>query len=247
MTFRNVRTIFFLLAIAIALFLVLPPAIADPHPHDGDDSGGSIVTTTISSDDDIIVSGSTLLQNIDGDTYDSKAWALAAPGLPNVAIARCLGSEAWTLLIGGKQKLVLNQVCMAEFYLKVGRYDLAAQSLCNQPEILEEYNTEASCEIDHDFTPPKIEGEDRFGGLYDQAAQFNEHYELAQQQEEEIEYLKEENASIVGRLDNLTTLLEQAPASTPTPIYVQQEPEPRYTDEEFDKIWGLLMGGEEDE
>ena len=169
---------------------------------------------------------------IGGDTSvitgNNKSYVVVPPGLPNVAIARCLGSEAWTLLIGGKQKLVLNQICMADFYLKVGRFDLASQALCNQPEILMEYKTEKSCEDDHDFTPATSEGG---FDLDDRSAQFEEHYELAQQQEHEIEYLKEENASIVGRLDSLTMLFEQAP------VIVQQSPVEQYwTDERRAKL-----------
>jgi len=114
-------------------------------------------------------------------------------------------------LIGGKQKLVLNQVCMADFYLKVGRFDLAAQALCNQPEILKEYQTEVACEADHDFTPAETEGRGGFDSA-DRSAQFEEHYELAQQQEHEIEYLREEQASLVGRIDYLTERIEMAPA-----------------------------------
>ncbi len=170
---------------------------------------------------------------IGGDTSvitgNNKSYVLAPPGLGDVAIARCLGSEAWTLLIGGKQKLVLNQVCMADFYLKVGRFDLAAQALCNQPEILKEYQTEVACEADHDFTPAIVEvGFD----LGDRSAQFDEHYELAQQQEHEIEYLKEEQASLVGRIDYLTERIEQAPAAV-----VQQSPAQAYwTDERRAKL-----------
>ena len=71
----------------------------------------------------------------------------------DVDIAQCMGSTSWDTLVVGKQKLVLNHACMAEFYLERGRYDLAAQSLCNIPEELAEYTSEAECELDHDFTP----------------------------------------------------------------------------------------------
>jgi hypothetical protein len=83
----------------------------------------------------------------------SRSYALSAPGLSDVDIAGCLGSTSWSFLVGAKQKLVLNHVCMAEFYLKTGQYDLAAQSLCNQKEILAEYATEQECEDAHDFGP----------------------------------------------------------------------------------------------
>ena len=202
MTPKRFNIIWFLLA-GILIFLIIAKAEAQHEcqgGHNCNDPGNVIL-------DSSTVIGDTV---VGGDTI--RSLAVVAPGLPSVAIARCLGSEAWTLLIGGKQKLVLNQVCMAEFYLKVGRYDLAAQALCNQPGIIEEYSSEATCEIDHDFTSAIVEaGVD----LPERSAQFEEHYELAQQQEHEIEYLKEEQASLVGRIDYLTERIERAPAPQP--------------------------------
>lgn len=174
-------------------------------------------------------------------TGDNQTITVVAPGLGDVDIAQCLGSTQWTLLIGGKQKLELNQVCMAEFYLKQGRYDLAAQALCNQPEILKEYATETECEDGHDFTPNQPPEPD---DLYSQSVKFDEHYELAQQQEQEIEYLQEEQASLVSRIDDLTEQIEQVPRySVPTAT----EPVEQYTDEQFDAVWSVLKGETEDE
>jgi len=86
-------------------------------------------------------------------TEGSKALALGNT-LGDVDIAGCLGSTQWNSPLFGKQKLVLNQVCMAEFYLKNGKYELAAMALCNVPEILKEFDTEVACEKAHDFGPP---------------------------------------------------------------------------------------------
>ena len=71
--------------------------------------------------------------------------------LGDVDIAQCLGSTQWDTILGGRQKLVLNNVCMAEFYLNNGKWKLAAMALCNQPEILSEFSTEAECEEAHNF------------------------------------------------------------------------------------------------
>jgi len=196
---KRVNIIWFFLA-GILIFLIIGKAEAQ-HECQGGHNCNDDGTVNLTGGD--LIGG-------DISTGGNKSLLIAPPGLGDVAIARCLGSEAWTLLIGGKQKLVLNQVCMAEFYLKVGRYDLAAQALCNQPGIIEEYPSEVSCEIDHDFTPAIVEGEDGFD-LADRNAQFDEHYELAQQQEHEIEYLREEQASLVGRIDYLTERIERAP------------------------------------
>ena len=243
MTTRDMRLIFFILAVALVLCLVLPPVLASSR--DDDDRGDiDIDIGDVNVPVDVLVNAGDLSldQNLQ---FDSKAYALAPPGLGGVAIARCLGSEAWTLLIGGKQKLVLNQVCMADFYLKVGRYDLAAQALCNQPEILEEYPSEVACEIDHDFTPAIVEGASGYDhDIHSRSDEFDLAYAV---QEEEIEYLQEEQATLVGRVDYLTELLEQAPTAA-TPIYIQQAPEPRYTEEDAAYILGLYSkGGDENE
>jgi len=143
---------------ATFLLLLLPLAAYatdddDCHGNCGGNGDTVVDVTTTTNVGDTVLNNETLT-SVGGN----KNLALAAPGLGDVDIAQCLGSTQWSLLIGGRQKLVLNQVCMAEFYLKNGKYDLAAQALCNQPEILVEYDTEAQCEIAHDFTPPIVEG-----------------------------------------------------------------------------------------
>lgn len=117
--------------------------------------GGDVDVTTgdVNVGVDTLVEGSTFNA---GDTVlnsDSKSLGLAN-GLGDVDIADCLGSQQWNSPLFGRQKLVLNKVCMAEFYLRNGKYKLAAMQLCNVPEILSEFDTEASCESAHDFTPP---------------------------------------------------------------------------------------------
>lgn len=68
----------------------------------------------------------------------------------DVDINQCMGSTAWDTIIGGKQKLVINWVCLAEFYLKTGQPELAATAICNT-EMLDEFSSEAECEAAHDF------------------------------------------------------------------------------------------------
>ena len=98
------------------------------------------------------------IEIIGGDTIlnaseSSKAFGFGH-AMGDVDIAQCLGSTQWDTILGGKQKLVLNNVCMAEFYLKSEKWDLAAMALCNQPEILSEFATEQECEDAHNFGPP---------------------------------------------------------------------------------------------
>lgn len=137
------------LLIGIALFLSLMILIAPARAggdkitqsNDMNNQTTGDVTTSVTSGDSSMVSG------------DNKSLALVAPSLGDVDIAACLGSTQWSFLVMGKQKLELNHVCMAEFYLNNGLYELAAQSLCNQKEILAEYDDELSCEVAHNFDP----------------------------------------------------------------------------------------------
>lgn len=105
--------------------------------------GGTDVTvdTTVSTGD--MVGGDTSLSN------NSRALALSN-GLGDVDIAGCLGSTQWATPVFSKQKLVVNWPCMAEFYLRNGKYELAAMAICNT-EIRKEFATEDDCRAAHDF------------------------------------------------------------------------------------------------
>ncbi len=237
--YRLIDLILIVVLVMLFIFAVKPSHAGGNCNGPGDDSCyNEIVDVDVSGGD---MTGGDMIGG-DISTGGNKSLALVAPGLGDVDIAQCLGSTQWSLLVYAKQKLALNQVCMAEFYLKVGRYDLAAQALCNQPEILMEYSTEVACEIQHDFTPAIVEGNDELTETFESIE------ESYAQQEEEIGYLQEENASIVDRLDVLTAQLE-APRAQPEPVIVQQQAEPLLSDQEKLDILGLLtyQKGDEDE
>lgn len=171
----------------------------------------------------------------DGDS----SWGIGAGGPGDVDIDDCWGSTQWGGLTIFRQKLVTLETCLGFRFLAIQKYELAAMHFCNDKPTLKEFANEAECEVAHDFTP--LNPAPDLGGLYNQAAQFDEHYELAQQQEEEIEYLQKENASIVGRLDDLTARLDQEPAPAPA-----QKQAPQYSEEQFNAVWAAL-GIKEDE
>ena len=241
---REVINLLFVLALVMAAIGIGLDARAQAHDncngHSCNDGGGgdNVLDNVI----DINVAGGDMMGGdvIGGTTSvvtgNNKSLVVAPPGLGDVDIAQCLGSQAWTLLIGGKQTLVLNQVCMAEFYLKQGRYDLAAQSLCNQGEILKEYETEVACEIDHDFTPAIVEGF---------TDEITETFEDEQQiQDNEIEFVQMAQTDIYERIE----ALEQKPA--PRPRVVQAPPTKRgdlLTDREKMDILGMLSYQDDDD
>lgn len=156
---------------------------------------------------------------------ESKSLALGNV-LGDVDIADCLGSHQWNTPIFGRQDLKLNQVCMAEFYLSAGKYQLAAMSLCNVKEILREFANEAECEAAHDFTPAP--------------------QPAASAYQEQIEMLRYEQAVLEDRLMQQQALIERAEARpVPRPVVVQKE---FVTDDKRAKIKALFAGdeGEED-
>lgn len=106
-------------------------------------SGPSVETEVDVSTGDLVSGDVSLV----GGT--SKAIGLGRSSF-DVDINQCMGSTSWDTVLVGKQKLVLNWVCLAEFYLKAGQPKLAAQALCNT-EVLSEYANEDECEEAHQF------------------------------------------------------------------------------------------------
>jgi hypothetical protein len=102
------------------------------------------LTDTRQSNDMNTVSGS-----IDISGGSSKALGLGRSSF-DVDINQCMGSTSWDTILMGKQKLVLNWVCLTEFYIKTNQPKLAAMAICNT-EMLDEFENEADCEAAHDF------------------------------------------------------------------------------------------------
>ena len=105
----------------------------------------TIQTTDVNTSTDISMDAGDL--SITGGS--SKALGLGRSSF-DVDINQCMGSTSWDTILGGKQKLVINWVCLAEFYLKTGQPDLAAMAICNT-EMLDEFDSEKECEAAHDF------------------------------------------------------------------------------------------------
>ena len=112
--------------------------------------GGVNVPVTTGSVTQGSVSGGDV--TVGGDS--NRAYALSN-SLGDVDIAGCLGSTQWNTPIFGKQKLVLNWPCMAEFYLRNGMYENAAMAICNT-EIRQEFDSEESCRAAHNFKPMAV-------------------------------------------------------------------------------------------
>jgi hypothetical protein len=105
--------------------------------------GDTNVNVPITTGPTNVTGGDTTLNN------ESRAIALSNV-LGDVDIAGCLGSTQWATPLFSKQKLVVNWPCLTEFYLRNGKYELAAMAICNT-EVVKEFASEADCEAAHDF------------------------------------------------------------------------------------------------
>lgn len=125
----------------ILYWLVVGNAVADDD-YRGDVSVPVDVSNTMTGGD----------VSVKGSNYNSFG---LSNNMGDVDIAGCLGSVQFGSPVYSKQKLVINWPCMAEFYLRNAKYDLAAMALCNT-EILDEFKSEAECEAAHDFGPMPV-------------------------------------------------------------------------------------------
>jgi hypothetical protein len=183
------------------------------------DVGTDVTTDVTVGDTNVNVPITTGPTNVTGGdtTLNNESRALAlSNSLGDVDIAGCLGSQQFNTPIFGRQNLVLNKVCMADFYLKTQKYALAAQQLCNIKEILEEFENEAECEAAHDFAPVVVE---------------EPVIVMSESNDEEVEYLRDElqrQEAFPDELENKVQSLEQQQR-----VVIR---EPYLSDEKKDKL-----------
>jgi hypothetical protein len=230
------------LAAVFALFLIwlaVPMAFAS-----GDCKGQSC--NQGGGDVDVDVGGDTI--NIGGDTitggdvsvpvdvtggdvsvqHKSESLGIGlSNSLGDVDIAGCLGSTQWATPLFSKQKLVVNWPCLAEFYLRNGKYQLASMAICNT-EIVKEFANEAECEAAHDFAP--VVAEIPTDHLR-QDEIYNDQLAMVQMQISEIE----------DRIEQA----ESRPPPPPTRTIVQQSP--TFTEEQKAAAWAALLGSEDED
>jgi hypothetical protein len=138
---RHLNKIVMLIAALVFLWIFWGAQIANAQGN---------LTDTRQSNDMNTVSGS-----IDISGGSSKALGLGRSSF-DVDINQCMGSTSWDTILMGKQKLVLNWVCLTEFYIKTSQPELAAMAICNT-EMLDEFESEAECEAAHDFFVDVVE------------------------------------------------------------------------------------------
>jgi hypothetical protein len=197
---KNAKYIFFVLALIVLFFLAAPVwASGDCKGQSCNDSGGDTVVGVDTSVSTELSGGDTSVS-----TGGNRALALSN-NMGDVDIADCLGSTQFGTPIFSKQKLVINNVCLADFYMKMQRYELAAMALCNVPGILKEFQSEEDCEQAHDFGPL----ENKEVALAVQLRQ-EEHLQVEQAYDERISALEQK----LERRSTTRTVVQEKPWMT---------------------------------
>jgi len=197
---RTREAINFLIMVALVLMTITIAVVAraqgDHHCQGNacNDGGGDTIVNTDSVLETIVKT-------------DSLGIGLAfSYGMGDVDInegRNCMGSEQKANIIWGSQAMALNPWCASLFYELNDRHDFAAKMRCDIDEILNKYTSLEECWKDQELAPIIVDHDVHLR---------SEEFEAAHaQQEEEIVYLKEEQASLVGRIDYLTERIERAP------------------------------------
>jgi hypothetical protein len=131
----------------LLLLLLVSSAVADDCKGRSCNGGDLVVGDTVVGDTSV-TTGPTSVTG--GDLNNETVTVALSNSLGDVDIAGCLGSTQWATPLFSKQKLVVNWPCLTEFYLRNGKYELAAMAICNT-EIVKEFASEAECEAVHDF------------------------------------------------------------------------------------------------
>ncbi len=136
---------------------------------------------------------------IGGDEFRALS---VSQSLGAAAISGCIVTTQWGIpIIFQRQGFHYDVFCLARELDQVSKFEDAAAMRCTHKDTAKLYGER--CLSVMNYEPPEIDPLDILVGQVP-----DERYE---QQQEEIEYLREENASIVGQLEKITQRLERPP------------------------------------
>lgn len=152
--------------------------------------------------------------------------------LGDVDINDCMGSTQFGTPLFSKQGLKLNWVCMAEFYLRTEKYELAAMAICNT-EVRKEFKNETACREAHDFGPIDEPVAQPASAVIDKHDEDEEHDRMIAQQQLVIDQQSEQLTMFSDRLARL----EKRPAPKPRVIReTKVETRPLLTEQQLDAL-----------
>lgn len=220
----------------IVIFLMMVLA-GFAHADDDDDRGGSNVDANANAN------ASASASSIGGDsistnTFNSSTRAFSISG-SDMEINDCLATYSY--VFGVIQDTKTNPLCVADRLDTLGKHTEAAQMRCSVRRIRRVYGNNEEC-VDALEVVPIISSPD-LDAIYRQAAQVaEEDYERFEAQQEEIEYMKVQLATIIEQVEQQKTE-QQRVASVQQQVQRQVaevEPPSRYSDEQRAEVFMIL-------
>lgn len=149
--------------------------------------------------------------DIGGDTLSiagDKAFAVGGSSF-DVDINQCLASKATNIVVVGWQTLKENPTCIADGLDARGNHEAAARVRCKHVKtIVSAFDDFELCITAVTMEPVGLPPNPPTGTATKPDDDENERYA---EQQEEIEYLREETASLLGQIEYVTQRIERAP------------------------------------
>jgi len=158
-------------------------------------------------------------QVVAGDSLKSYAFGMGGPG--DVAIQDCLASTQWGVIGFYRQKVGLNRWCAAEAYDQKGMAHMAAVMRCGITDVRAYFESDKACHEANTYVPRETSPEP------DLVKEFN-----YAEQHLEIEHIQQEQASLVGQIEQLSVAL-----TSRQPAVVRRD---RYSDEQKAAVWAAF-------
>jgi hypothetical protein len=229
-----------LLAVAVLLVLAIPEALATGDDDDvlaqadatATAGAEAVVNSTLTGGD--LIGGDVIGGDTSISTGSNRAYAFSH-GLGDVDINQCIVTKQTGTFIVSWQGYDYNLWCMGEVFDAKGLFKMGAEMRCDIPPIASKFEFREDC-LAANTVDQEITESPQLTALYNQAARFEEHEEIEEQHDDELERVQMEQAILMERLDSYEQRLEERPA----PVIVQQEP--RISEEQIEQAWQLIKG-----
>lgn len=233
------RLLFFLLAVAVVVFVAFSDALASGDDDDVLAQADAAATASASADAvaNATLTGGDLIGGdlIGGDTNVStggnRTYAFAH-GLGDVDINQCIVTKQTGTFIVSWQGYDYNLWCMGEVFDAKGLFKMGAEMRCDIPPIASKFEFREDC-LAANTVDQEITQSPQLAQLYEQAAR---HEEEEEEHDQRLEQVQMEQAILMERLNEYEQRLEERP---PERVIVQQEP--AITEEDKQRAWEYIQ------
>ncbi len=235
------RLCFFLLAVAVVLFVAFSDALASGDDDDVLAQADAAATASASADAiaNATLTGGDLIGGdlIGGDTNVStggnRAFAVSH-SLGDVDINQCIVTKQTDTFIVSWQGYDYNLWCMGEVFDAKGLYRMGAEMRCDIKPIASKFEFREDC-LAANTVDVEVTETPELSELFNSAARFEEHEEIEEQFDNELRQLRMDVAVLMDQQQEYEQRLEQRPEQ----VIVQQEP--GITEEQKQAAWEYIQ------